>query len=282
MTNSTQTYWDVAGESLQTYAWNITSWGADREAPPALRGADVLIPGKIGRQWQAKVEDSRTITLGMWVQGSNEDGSMPSGGSQRAEFEHNWKNLRRLLWTPRRQQPLTKRFIPYGSSNIVAATAMGQFSAGLSPTMNGTQHAAFTCDVTLTDPYFYSPAVTLPTINPGSTNGFTYAGDGRTTRINVTLQNALASGAKLTNTSPDDSMWVQVNQAQVSGDVTTLDVANFSAVYDAASKAPYGINGLIGHGGDVNWLAFDPGDNQIKFTGSGAGSASISFQEAWL
>jgi hypothetical protein len=41
--------------------------------PPAVRGDDVVIPGKVGRTWMPKVGDHRTIELRGYVLGSGHD-----------------------------------------------------------------------------------------------------------------------------------------------------------------------------------------------------------------
>jgi hypothetical protein len=119
------------------------------------------------------VEDARIMTLNMWVRGSDEDGTIPSAGSiQRHTFDENLRKLQRLLWTPRRQIVITKRFyIPTveltdagiditgmdedGDYVLISATTNAQYVSGLDPTMNGQTKANLSVDLKLTDPFWY-------------------------------------------------------------------------------------------------------------------------------
>lgn len=161
MTNSTQYYWSVDGVSLQTYAYNIETWGGDAQSPPPLRGGDTVIPYAVGETYHRKVPGARTISFGMWVVGANKDGSIPQGGSSRKLFEENWRKLRSLLWNPNRQIELTKRFKDWTTGQMVEATAKAEFAGGLAPTMNGTQRAVFTVQLRLADPFFYGKEKTV-------------------------------------------------------------------------------------------------------------------------
>lgn len=72
MVNSTEEYWDVDGVSLQTLVQNLSSWGADREGVPDLRGSDAVIPSAPGERFMAKQPGARTITLDGWLTGAKE------------------------------------------------------------------------------------------------------------------------------------------------------------------------------------------------------------------
>lgn len=173
MTNSTPTYWSVDGESLQTYAYNIQTWGGDAQGVPPLRGDDVTVPFAEGELWQEKVPGARTISFNMWVVGANPDGSLPTEGSSRELFERNWRKLRALFWNPRKQITLTKRFKDWNTGQIVSASAKAQFASGLQPTMNGTQRAQFTVQLKLTDPFFYGDveeSIDISAYEPTHTN----------------------------------------------------------------------------------------------------------------
>lgn len=161
MTNSTEYFWSIDGVSLQTYAFNISTWGGDAQSPPPLRGNDTTVPYVVGDQYHRKVPGARTVSFGMWVIGANEDGSLPVGGSSRRLFEENWRALRKLMWNPNRQVKLTKRFRDWETGEVVEATALAEFAGGLTPTMNGSQRAVFTVQFKLADPFFYGEAQTI-------------------------------------------------------------------------------------------------------------------------
>lgn len=290
MTNSTETYWDVDGVSLQTLAQNIVTLGGDRMGVPPVRGSNLNVPHKPGSVWMPKELDERTISLGMWVQGCNPDGSIPP--STRRVFEKNWRALQRLLFTPRRQFTLTKRFwvdedelsgldfsgLPadgYGN-RLVTASAKASYGGGLTPTMNGQRSAAFTVDLVLTDPYFYSAPITQ---SFGSGNHvFDVVGDDRTYKI-VAKLNGDFTGATLTNTT--EQVWVEYNAFSTpvaSGTYITLDVDAFRAALASGAKAP----GQVTHDGDPHWLFLEPGQANLLLSISGGGSVDVTYQPAWF
>lgn len=286
MTTTTDTYMSVDGVPLQTYAYNISSWGGDREAPPTLRGGNIVIPGAPGALFVPKLVDSRIITLGMWVQGCTEDGLIPSSASRREEFERNWRALRKLLWTPRKQITLTKRFRNYGETAITVATGKAQFAGGLNPSMTGTQRAIFTVDLLMADPYFYGPEVTLPTYTTNQqTNTFEVPGDDRTRDISISVAGARVN-PKLTLTSPDQTVrTMQYTYALGTGDSATVDVRNFTSRTTPATGTAFGSSGLVSASpsDDPNWLGFDPGTNKLKVeSSSGVGNVVVKYKPVYL
>lgn len=286
MTTSTNTFWSVDGTPLQTYAFNIQSWGGDREAPPSFRGSNTAVPGAPGEVFQRKVVDSRTISFGMWVQGSLEDGTAPKTGSRRAEFEYNWHRLRSLLWTPRREVTLTKRFVEYGQTTVKVANAKAQFSGGLSPSMTGTQRAIFTVNLYLADPFFYGDEITLPTFTTNQqTNTFEVPGDERTRDISVSIAGARVN-PKLTLTSPDQSQrWMQYSYALGSSDSATVNVRNFSSRTSPSGGTAFTSAGLVtaSSADDPNWLGFDPGTNKLKVESTtGTGNIVVKYKPVYL
>lgn len=260
---TTPEYWEVEGVSLQTFAYNIVSWGSGgRQAPPNLRGNDITIPGRVGDLWRPKVPQSRKITLGMWVQGANPDGSPPSSMSQMQQFEQNWMMLRRLLWNPYRQFTLTKRvYVPavmQGDAIVpdsyVPVSAQAQFVGGLDPSVIGHGGAAqFTVDLQLADPFFYGAPISV-------SNSFTTLGDARTHRImlnaggTISVRNSHGHGFDYSGVQADFDVheWQALAPANVAGAVT-----------------------LVSDGTDDHWLYFDPGAESIS-------GASATYQPAYI
>lgn len=276
MTNSTETFWEVDGESLQTYAFNIATLGGDRMAPPPLRGGNLIIPSAQGRKYQKKVVDERTITLGMWVVGALEDGTPPTDQSARRQFDENWRKLVQLLWTPDREFVLTKRFWVDGV--LHTASAYGEYSGGLSPTMNGATRAVFTVDITLADPFFLGPV-----INESLTTGtqtVSVKGDARTKFITLHVDGP-RNNVKVRNQTL--GIDVEYHADLSSGDDLDIDVNAYTSITDPASTDPFNSIGSIRHTGDVSWLVLAPGDNSIVVSSSsGIGGIIMSYQEAWL
>lgn len=302
MTDTTKTFWDVDGESLQTYAQNITTLGGDRLTPPPVRGANLTVPFAPGEVWVPKVPDARTITLGMWISGANEDGTIPTSPGPNQKFMDNWRTLRRLLWRPRRQFTLTKRFwlpraelvaagvdadaLPRnGTYRLLSASAKGEFAGGLSPQMDGPGHAAFTVDIRLADPYFYSAQIERPfsvmagTGLPGPTQTIEVLGDDRTLAIGVEFEGPMAS-PKLTN--HDWAVEFTYGIPVSDGIRAAVDVKDFQALHDLDGTT-YTSAGAVTHSGDAFWMFLEPGSNELELTAtSGTGTATLTYQPVWL
>jgi hypothetical protein len=276
--NSTDTYLSVDDQSLQNYAYNIVTWGGDREAPPGLRGSDIEIPYQPGATWAPKVVGSRTITMSMWVIGANDDGSAPATGSRRALFEKNFKALRKLLWTPERQIRLTKRFRLFGSSTVISATALAQFAGGINPVMGGTASARFTVDLNLADPYFYG---SQKTVNLAASQVLNILGDANTRDIELVIAGSRQNVIVRNNTL---DLEVRYNSSLLTGATATLKVKDYTALTSPGSGQPaFKSVGFVRHSGNPSWLLLRPGDNNITATSqSGTGAVTMRYREAWL
>lgn len=303
MTNTTQTYWSVDGESLQTFAFNISLLGGDRDAPPALRGSDINVPYLPGSVWTPRTPESRTITLGMWVAGANEDGTIPISENLRRTYDRNWKHLRRLLWTPRRQFTLTKRFwvetaeLEAGGVNttslpkdglwsLYTATAKASYAGGLNPQMTGPARATFTVDLLLSDPFFYGPTVEFlfstatGGSNPGPNRTVTILGDDLSTQVEVEFLGPLTS-PRMTN-STEGALWLQYSTVVPVGERAVAYVKDFKATH-FPTGAPFKSSGYVSHDGDHFWLYLDKGTTTLMLTTqAGTGTAKVRYQPSWL
>lgn len=273
---TTETFWSVDGVSLQTLAFNIVTLGGDRLAPPPVRGENLLVPAMPGRRWLPKVVDQNVITLGMWVIGAKEDGSMPTTQSGLRQFTDNWRKLRAMLWTPDRQVALSKRFWVDGV--LKTATAQAQFSSGLAPTMNGPARAAFTVDLTLADPYFYGPEI-ITNLSTGAQT-VTIAGDGKTRAVKFHVVGARKNVKIRNNTLNVD---VEYHRDLSAGDVLDVDVMQYTSLTDPAGAAPYDTVGSIRHTGSEFWFLLQPGANIVTVSSdSGIGAVTMIHREVWL
>lgn len=298
MTNTTQAFWEVDGESLQTFAFNIVTLGGDREAPPALRGDDIGVPYVPGTQYTPRVPDSRTITLGMWVVGANEDGTIPQDENLRRTYDRNWKHLRRLLWRPRKQFTLTKRFwvetaeleaagvstvaLPKdGLWSLYTASAKASYAGGLNPQMTGPARANFTVDLLLSDPFFYGPVVEILFSMAAPNTTVSILGDDRTTALSVDFTGPLTS-PRMTNNSAETDLWLQYSTVVSSGQHAVVRAKDFSATH-YPTGASYKSSGYVSHDGDHFWLYADPGVTSLSLSAQqGTGSAKLSYQPVWL
>lgn len=276
MTNTTDTYWDVDGVSLHTFAQNIET--LEGQAPPPLRGDDITVPYRPGQLWTPKTADARTLSIGMWVRGCNPDGSFPTSQSKRYQFFDNWRALRNLLWRPGEQFTLTKR-MPIGGV-IKSMVAKAQFSGGLEPTMAGRWAAKFSVDLKLTDPYFYDPSYTTFNLSNGD-NSIVLPGDARTAAIKVII-NGARTNTIVKNTN--DNILVRYIDALATGDVATIDIHEFSSSTDpAGSPSAYSSNVSIAHTGSPQWLLLKPGTTNINLSSSsGAGAVQLQAKGAWI
>lgn len=304
MTNTTETYWAVDGVSLQTFAFNITTLGGDRMAPPSVRGDDLRVPYMPGTLWVPRVPDSRTITLGMWVIGANEDGTIPQDETLRRTFDRNWRKLRSLLWTPRKQFTLTKRFwLPTdeleaggvdtsglqkdGDWALYTASARGTYAGGLNPLMNGAARANFTVDILLSDPYFYSDEIEVAFStqtgggNPGPEQTLQVLGDDRTTWIEVDFDGPLTS-PRIDNLSVEGTLWLRYGTEILDGESATVRVHNFSATH-YTSGDDYRSSGYVQHDGDKFWLYMEPGETDLELSAqAGTGEAVLRYKPRWF
>lgn len=276
MVNSTDTYWDIDGVSLNTLAFNIQSWGGDRLAPPTLRGSNLLIPHTPGRVWMPKVVDQRVITLAMWVIGADEDGNRPTSLTQAQQFDDNFRKLRNLLWQPHREFVLTKRF--YVNGVLKTASAKAQFSSGLNPSMNGRARGVFTVDVLLADPYFYGTEVSQ--VLTTGTQSVSVDGDDRTQNIKFTFNGSRSQPKVRNNTLLMDFEYdADIN----SGGILEVEIQKYKATATPSGGAPMKATGLIRHSGGTPWFSLAPGANSITLSSdSGSGVVTMAYKEAWL
>ena len=304
MASSTETFWSVDGVSLQTMAFNIVTLGGDRMAPPTVRGDNIVVPYRPGSVFVPKMVDKHVITLGMWVTGANQDGSISQTESARRIFDQNWHLLRNLLWRFRKEFTLTKKFwVPTadlvaagvsttgmatdGSWTLMEASAKASFVNGLMPTMHGASGAAFTVDLLLSDPYFYSAPITVPFSTstvapaPGPTKTIFVLGDDRTTQINFAFTGPLTS-PQFTLTSYQNSPWFRYGTVIAAGDQAAVNVKAFSSTH-TASLATYSSSGYAQHYGDRFWFFLDPGPTPVALSvQEGTGTAVLTYQPAWL
>lgn len=89
--------WYLDGKNLSNYAWNITNRAAGW-AVPAKTGDNVTVPGRHGAFWVPnKTYDQGHLTLSMWADGCNEDGSFPEGVSSQKKVRDNLDRLTSLF-----------------------------------------------------------------------------------------------------------------------------------------------------------------------------------------
>lgn len=275
MINSTEQYLDVDGVSLQTFAWNIKSWGGSREGVPPLRGEDRKIPRLPGTSWLPKVPDSRTYTISGWVIGADRYGDVVD----QEEFRANWRRLRSLLWNPDRQIVVTKRWMD--GPNPMVASALAEYDAGLAPEMTGPMRADFTVDLFLADPFFYGPEEEVEIVRSSAgpkTVSTEVRGDATTRKVTVEFDGPLTNG-RVENVG--QGAWVQYSS--LAGSATAvLDGERFTARETVGSTTTKTL-GKVTNGGSDEWLPMPRGTTDLKLTSTaGAGGVVVKYRPAYL
>jgi hypothetical protein len=304
MTSTTETYWDVNGVSLQTYAFNIDTLGGDRMSPPDLRGDDLVVPYMPGERRMKKIPGPRTITLGMWVVGANEDGTIPQDEAMRRVFDRNWMKLRKTLWS-RRPYRVTKRMwvheeefensfydvssLPQsGSFRLITVSAIAEFAGGLAPSMDGPGRASFTVDLNLADPYFYGAPISVPFStatggsNPGPSKTINVIGDDDTTHVAMDFIGPLTT-PKFTATNPDGTkVTTQYGNVVAQAEHAVVSASSWTATHYTTGSSYKGA-GYVTHTGDIFWMNLQPGENDVVLSKqAGTGTATLTYTPRWF
>ncbi|MDQ3028894.1 MAG: phage tail family protein [Actinomycetota bacterium] len=276
-------FWDVQwtdGQwyNLHGYSYHVESIYGARTNVPSLRGSNVAVYGRPGQLHQPKIADQRTVTLNGWV--SNVDGADNPYDSENCDrgLNTNWRMIRRLLWRENGAQfPLRRRW--YDEEGVlVSAVAMAEYSGGLDLSEHVIEAGAWTCDLTLADPYFYGPeenatlALNVPQL-------LFNLGDVVASDIVIVLRDQLQN-AEVRNLTADPDVWVRLGSAVAGGDSVTLDVAQFTA-----RRTSDGANliGAVTRSGARPWFVLSPGGNSVQLTASsGSGTADLTWQPAYL
>lgn len=280
-TITTTDYWSITGPDnvdypLNTLAYNISSWGGDRTAPPTPRGDNILVPFSVGQRYVQKMPDQRTITLGMWVQGSSDTGTYTSAHKQK--FRDNYALLKFILWNRLDQFIITKRWTDTAGV-LQTATALAEFAGGLDLAPDSQDHGKFTVDLKLADPFFYGP---VQNITFDSTSGTTFHYTGTILGDYYCRRCSFSATAKPT-----------VNIVSPRIDVTTTDIPNFwsfpgtilasTALVGDMGAQSFAINSTnfsygILHGGYPDWLLLNPGTINLVFSALTSGwSGTFSY-----
>lgn len=163
---TTKEYWEVdpgrliRGEwiydspvSLATLAYNISTL-AGREGIPVADGENIRISTRSGRRWVPKTPDQKQISLAMWAQGTNVDGTVPTDVYMRTKFWENYNKLKSLFAVWDRQILLRRRVPTRFGIQTMQTWVEPAGSMDLNPT--GPMRAAFTVDLVMTDPFWRS------------------------------------------------------------------------------------------------------------------------------
>lgn len=286
---TTDEYWDINGVCLAEYGWNCTTIGGPRYDVPPLRGENIQHAYVPGKEFRAKIPDSRVISLAMWL-----TGVVPTTGAAPADqirqWNDNWAYLRHLLWTPDDELTLTRRWRltdGEGDPYVQVVSAAAQLANTLEPTMTGRTRAEFVADFLLADPFFYGTEVevefavgqTVVVNNPGD---FLAAHKHFTVELTGDLVNP-----SLTNTTAVPDVSFTLNCPVNDPHVVTIDVARFAAT-DSAIDSSISISSVnrvayLTHSGARQWMGLLRGDNSLTFDAdSGDGTAVLRFRPPYI
>lgn len=273
---TTSEYWSVLGPDgvdhpLSTPAYNIDTWGDDRQKPPAFRGDNPIVPLVPGASWVSKVADQKTITLAGWVIGESDSGLNIPSAQKKQKFHDNWTNLRSWL-AQAGQFTVTKRWTDT-TGTFRTATAQAEFAGGLAPAAFSPSGARFTVDLRLADPYFYGTAVAVA-FDTSVTGTYhpTILGDALCRKITMSAAskpttNTLTNPRIDVSTTSPACYWYLNEVVPVS----TALVIDFGQQAAAVGANNHGL--FVVHAGFTDWLILNPGASTIVFS-SGANNWS--------
>lgn len=276
-------FWDVQWTdgnwyNLHKFAYHVESiYGARTNVPP-LRGSNVAIYGRVGQLHQPKIADQRTLTLRGWVSNVDADNNPYVGVDCEQGLNTNWRMIRRLLWRENGEQFNLRRRWYDETGVLVSAVAQAEYAGGLDLSEHVSEAGAWTCDLTLADPYFYGSEETetllldIPTV-------IVNQGDVPATKVLLDFNGELANPL-VTNSSSDPGVWVQAGTAIAAADTVTLDVDTYSATRESDGA---NLIGAVTHSGARQWMKLYPGSNSILLTASsGSGTVTLTHQPAYL
>lgn len=271
---STDEYWDVNGTALNTYAYNISTL-TGRTGTTGLRGEDQEQAYRPGRGFRAKVPDSRTLPLTMWVQGSDPTSAGSGSPDHSAQFRSNLQMLEELFYSPREQFTLTKRWRDL--TGLHTAAAKGQVISPILPT-HSKNRATLVVDVFLADPFFYDTTPVVVPVALGTPSTATNPGiDTTPNHLTVVFTGPLTDPV-LKNTTPNPDISLSYIGTIAGGASVTVDVANSLATLGSTR-----VNNNLRYSGSILPMEVFPGVNSFTLTASsGTGTATVTYRPAYL
>lgn len=287
MTTTTDEVWSVILANgveipLNTLAYNINTWGGDRQGVVPMRGSDQKIPWIPGNEELPRVPDSRSIGLQMWVIGATDSDLPPTDGTTaRQQFNTNWRKLQRVLWNQGKIYTLQKLF--YSEDGVLRkARARVRYQDGLIPEMMGLTGAKFTCDLWLADPFFYGDPVTIAfdTSAPATASyKGPILGDYPSRRVSITatagVDGVTLPEIRCIDTDPPQDLIISTSL--VAGQNLTLDIPTQTCTIDAFASASSVLNS-----GQNDWFLAFPGETQIDFVQlAGEWAGTLTYIPTW-
>lgn len=269
----------VDGTTLNTYAWNISTFSG-RSGVPEVRGEDHVVAYRNGQRWRRKYWEPRTETWSMWVLGCDADGNAPPSGTSRRElFNQNLFALKKLFSVRHRQLAIQKTVAMPGADLVL--TAQAEVIAAWDPEMvaAGTR-GTFTVDMHLADPMWYGPEI-VENIEPGLTVPVTNPGTAAATKMTIVFGAGLLH-PYLENTTL--GQLVAYDADVLAADPITLDTDLFTAKNASSASV---VGKVIAEGEEYSWMTLLPGLNNLEAGRYGGGSIgggplTLTYRPAYL
>lgn len=271
MANTTTEIYSVDGVELNTYAWNLSTLTGRMGTSPVV-GENRTIVGRPGTSWQRKEFGERIETWAMWVAGCDDDGVIPTLFSERAGYNKNLDDLKRVFGVRHRELELQKILeFPDGP---VTYTGKGEVIDVIEPSMIAYNTvAAFTVTMLMCDPFWYLPEEIEVITGAGVV--LNNPGTAIAQKLSIKFTGPLTF-PRLTNTTL--GVMVRLNRTLGVGEEVTLDTDLFTAVTETSNNA---ISSVFQYGSDW-WMELIPGNNTLTLDNSnggalGAGSVTLTY-----
>lgn len=276
-------YWEVQwtdGEwyNLHRFSYHVETIYGSRTNVPKLRGSNVAVYGRPGRLHQPKIADQRTISIRGWVSDRDEDDNPYSAAICGEGLNTNWRALRRLLWRENGAEFNLRRHWYDETGTLIAAIASVEYAGGLDLSEHVGEAGRWTCDLNLSDPYFYGDEemVTLAIDTPQTV---TNIGDVPASQMTLEFMDALTN-PMITNSTPEPDVWVRLGSSIDPADSVVLDTGAFTAVRSSDST---NLIGAVSRSGARPWMVLSPGDNSLELTATGGtGTVDVTWRPAYL
>lgn len=280
MTNNVTEYWEVQKDgvwySLHNYAYHVRTIYGGRLDPPSLRGENQYVAGVHG-SWHNnnKVPDQRTLGLGGFLTNRDEDNVAIDEINKKVGFNQNWRTLQQLLWREDGSTFGIRRRWYDETGALIVGTGTAEFGGNMSLSDHVPAAGAWSCDLIMNDPYFYStPVVTnVPITTP---TVITNIGD-------VIAHPQVIFNGTLTNPQIDhDDLWVRLGTAIGIGDSITVETSpRVQTVVRTSDDA--NLIGALTRNGSRAWCPLRPGTNTMVLSVSGGtGNVQITHTPAYL
>ena len=229
--------------SIKTYA-HIASYDGILQPAP-VRGADVLVPARMGQQWTAQTYDAYTFSVPLILLGSS-----------LSTFQDSLSGLKQLVESSR-QSVVFSRQVPRTGGDLTTSCRSRVRVAEVAM-VNDMITGRVALEVTNLDGCWYGTSAAMTVSGIGQVK--TVSGDAPTNRMTIVLPGA----GELHNGATGTSIIVTAGATlDVEAQSTTGSLADVVTAGD-----PFGA-----------WFALAPGSNVMTWTGSG--SASITYNPAY-